>query len=662
MNLYSLLPLIAAFANLIVCIYILYINPKNNLNRLYGLFALSLAIWSFGSYFVFISTSVSHALFWKKISTLGAVLTSLFLFHFVLVFSKNKFAYRKIVLIPLYLSGGLIIVMECTTSLLTVSMHQMYWGYTEIVGPYYSILSGFVSILTVISLIISVRLSKVANSIEIKKQSLFLIIAIGIPLVGGIITQVIAPLMRIEMIPITSSLTTITAFVVAISTFKHSFIRPMSFSIQKKIAAMFVIFIFCLCFASIVTTNIVATEGMKEEINDDLISLAQSRANHLETFLTDKKNLVGDLAGIERVVRLLLADENSSEYMQRLHEASDKLVEKKLVYEDVLVINVLNINGEIIASTNEATLHKNKKNDELFINGMNQTFIVDVHYPCEGGDVPVYGISSPIKNGNKTLGVVLVRLSVDPLFEILTDVTGLGETGEVFLVNKTGYMITPSRFFNMSYNLENIILKQKIDTLNYQKALLHSLHSDSELEATHEEINIFEDFRGQSCIGAHEYISEMDWALLAEIDESEAYEYIRSLEVLLLVVMGTLSFIFLVLSIIYSKKISDPIKLLDSYAKEVAKGNLSVHSQITTGDEIGSLSNSFDTMVSSLKDHTEGLEDKISERTLELQNKIEELENFKKAVVGRELRIIELKNQVKQLREERKMEEGERFV
>ena len=94
----------------------------------------------------------------------------------------------------------------------------------------------------------------------------------------------------------------------------------------------------------------------------------------------------------------------------------------------------------------------------------------------------------------------------------------------------------------------------------------------------------------------------------------------------------------------------------------LAAGNFSVHSFINTGDEIGSLSNSFDTMVSSLKDHTEGLEDKISERTLELQNKIEELENFKKAVVGRELRIIELKNQVKQLREERKMEEGERFV
>lgn len=662
MNLYSLLPLAAVLANLSVGFYIFYINPKNNLNRLFGLFSLSLALWSLGTYLQFISNSVLDAFFWKRISTLGAVLTALFLFHFVLVYSKNKFTFKKATLIFFYLLGLLIVSIEFTTNLLSTAMYKFYWGYSEIYGPLYPLLSGFVVILTLFSFFMSVKLFRKTNSEEIKRQTLFLIIAIGVPLVGGMITEVIAPMIAFDIVPVTSSLSTVTAIVIAFSVFRHSFIQPMSFSIQKKIAAMFVVFIFCIGFASIVTTNIVATENIKEEINNDMISLAQSRANHLVTFLSEKKQTVEDFAGIERIQHLLKIDENSSSYEQRLDEANDKIYQKKMMNEDVLVINILDTNGDIIASTNKDVLHKNKKDDELFIRGLNQTFILDIHYPCEGGDVPVYGISSPIKDGNESIGVILVRFSVDSLYDIVDDITGLGETGEAFLVNKSGYMISPSRFYNLSYNLEHMILKQKIETINFQNCMLHEFMSESEIETKHEEVTIFEDFRGESRIGSHVYISEMGWALLAEMDESEAYATITLLEMSLILVISSLSIIFLFIAVFYSRKISKPIKDLDSYAKQVAKGNFTIRPDINTGDEIGSLSSSFNTMVASLKNHTENLEGTVAERTEELQQKIEELESFKRAVVGRELRIIELKNQVKHLKEERTMEGGERFV
>ncbi len=662
MNLYSLPPLAAILANLSVGFYVFYINPKSNLNRLFGLFSLSLALWSLGTYLQFISTSVLDAFFWNRISTLGAVLTSLFLFHFVLVYSKNKFAFRKILLFFLYLSGFLIIYLDFATNLLAVSMNKLYWGYSEVYGPLYPLLSGFVAILTILCFFVSVNLFIRTISRGIKKQTMFFIIAIGVPLVGGIITQVLAPIFHLEIMPLASSLSTVTAIVIAFSIFRHSFIQPMAFSIQKKIAAIYVVFIICLGFASIVTTNIVATENITDEINGDLISLAQSRANHLVTFLSEKKQTVEDFTDIERIERLLTTDKNSSFYEQRLNEANNILYQKKMKNEDVVVLNIIDTNGDIITSTNEAVIHENKKNDELFIKGTTQTFVLDIHYPCEGGNKPVYGISSPIKVENESIGVILVRFSVDPLYEIVADLTGLGETGEVFLVNKTGFMISPSRFYNLSYNLEHIILKQKIETINYQNCMLHKTISESEIETKHDEVTIFEDFRGESRLGSHVYISEMGWALLAEIDESEAYIAIATLEISLLLVMSLLSIFFLILALFHSRKISKPIMQLDSYAKQVAKGDFSVHSGINTSDEIGSLSSSFNTMVASLKTHTEDLESTVSERTSELQQKIEELESFKRAVVGRELRIIELKNQVKQLKDERKMESEEKLV
>jgi hypothetical protein len=53
-----------------------------------------------------------------------------------------------------------------------------------------------------------------------------------------------------------------------------------------------------------------------------------------------------------------------------------------------------------------------------------------------------------------------------------------------------------------------------------------------------------------------------------------------------------------------------------------------------------------------LRDLSESLEDQVEERTASLQEKIEELEKFNRLTVGRELKMIELKEEIKKLKEE----------
>jgi len=52
-----------------------------------------------------------------------------------------------------------------------------------------------------------------------------------------------------------------------------------------------------------------------------------------------------------------------------------------------------------------------------------------------------------------------------------------------------------------------------------------------------------------------------------------------------------------------------------------------------------------------LRELSESLEEQVEERTEELQEKIEELEKFNKLAVGRELKMIELKKEIKKLKE-----------
>jgi len=53
-----------------------------------------------------------------------------------------------------------------------------------------------------------------------------------------------------------------------------------------------------------------------------------------------------------------------------------------------------------------------------------------------------------------------------------------------------------------------------------------------------------------------------------------------------------------------------------------------------------------------LKELAEGLEGKVERRTKEIQEKMADLERFQRLAVGRELKMIELKEEIKKLKEE----------
>lgn len=58
------------------------------------------------------------------------------------------------------------------------------------------------------------------------------------------------------------------------------------------------------------------------------------------------------------------------------------------------------------------------------------------------------------------------------------------------------------------------------------------------------------------------------------------------------------------------------------------------------------------TDISQLKELQKKLEERVKERTQQLQEKVEELEKFRKLAVGRELKMIELKEEIEKLKRE----------
>ncbi|MDD3646955.1 MAG: ATP-binding protein [Candidatus Dojkabacteria bacterium] len=85
------------------------------------------------------------------------------------------------------------------------------------------------------------------------------------------------------------------------------------------------------------------------------------------------------------------------------------------------------------------------------------------------------------------------------------------------------------------------------------------------------------------------------------------------------------------------KKQSNPLRIIESYSKEVSSGNFAfkVDESLTRrNDEIGSLSKSFEYMRERIRDFYKNMEIKIEDKTKDLGNKVKELEDTRVAMIS----------------------------
>ncbi|NTV90815.1 MAG: bifunctional diguanylate cyclase/phosphodiesterase, partial [Clostridiales bacterium] len=102
---------IACGISLFLGIYILYMNPKSNTNRLFFVLCISLAVWAMGFSIAISTHSLSNCLFWRKFSALGWGTFFSFLLHFFLEYTgKTKLLKKKWIYFILYIPSILTLV------------------------------------------------------------------------------------------------------------------------------------------------------------------------------------------------------------------------------------------------------------------------------------------------------------------------------------------------------------------------------------------------------------------------------------------------------------------------------------------------------------------------------------------------------------------------
>jgi two-component system, NtrC family, sensor kinase len=221
-----------------------------------------------------------------------------------------------------------------------------------------------------------------------------------------------------------------------------------------------------------------------------------------------------------------------------------------------------------------------------------------------------FGLVSPRpvrSSDGRSLGRVILLTDFAPIASLLMDPRGLGETGELLVGTGTGEtirLILPPR-------LRPQMAEVAANKLPSLRAAIEGRFGS--MRTT--------DYRGEDVLATYRPVGSPpnSWGLIAKMDASEAYEPVERLRSWLLALGGVSLALGLAASSALARQFARPIRRLAATSAALAAGDLSVRSEVTSSDEIGALSSSFNRMTEELSRSYATFEGRISERTRDLE-------------------------------------------
>ena len=359
-----------------------------------------------------------------------------------------------------------------------------------------------------------------------------------------------------------------------------------------------------------VSTYFSARETLKQSLFERLSVAAILKEEQIAEWFETQRNdilLLARLPEVQTQTEILSNTDLKEDAYQKLTLYLRDIISAK---PNMSEVSILTEEGIVLFSTNktlENTYQPLGATTTYFAD--NSVEIVPTLYVSPITGTTAITFATPILNGSKNrVGVLSVTLDLQDVDSLIRERTGLGETGTTYLVGqleRSNTFIASGKDNEMTGEINSFAID--LATAGQRGA------------------GLYQNYEGEPVIGVYRWLEGQNLALLAEINQKEAFAPARILarNILLIGFVAT----GLLLSGIYflSRRISQPIATITEAAIQLQNGQLNQSIPVASLDEIGFLAQVFNHMAYQLKESfaalersNQELESRVNDRTAEL--------------------------------------------
>lgn len=287
-------------------------------------------------------------------------------------------------------------------------------------------------------------------------------------------------------------------------------------------------------------------------------------------------------------------------YFNLLHE-NLKTLKESYKFNRIMVVT---LKGEKIYETNSVSYLKQQDQDlfsldnSYFIEARTGVVFTDIFRPQFRNDEYYITAMAPIKNANnKAVGILACEISATPLFNILTDSTGLGTTGESYITQKVQNKI--KYLSPLKYKKQNVL---------EFSVKLGEPYSEPAQKSSKKEAGFATevlDYDKTLVDAAWSYIPGINWGIVTKINHEDSFKSILYLRVLVTFLCFSIIFFSIIFVSIFVKKFLRPIIDIRDNMINLSKGNFPEEVYYENVDEIKETTQAMNNLVTRLKHSTE---------------------------------------------------------
>ncbi|WP_229753208.1 cache domain-containing sensor histidine kinase [Paenibacillus segetis] len=339
-----------------------------------------------------------------------------------------------------------------------------------------------------------------------------------------------------------------------------------------------------------VTFYYLAKDAVKSTAQTYTTELVKQVNNNIKSYINGMKYMSNVVAGNYAVQAYLSSNRFNSlkEEKDYKETISDMLGAMLASRTDIRSANIFGYGGQFVSGRKELELNPyvditsmdwytnaQKSSGRSVISSSHVQPIFKDQYPW------VVSLSRELvsKDGTKKLGIFLVDLNFSVMNDMFKDIR-LGQRGYLFIIDSEGRIVYHPQQQLVYSNLKSEMIDKVLEVKN--GTFISDQGSDRRMYTVQE--------------------SEFGWKIVGVSYVDELVD--NQSEVLLsIVLLGAVCIIIAIfISLFLSKRVSQPIKRLQGYMKEVEKGNFDIHVPVPQTVELYMLARAFNMMVGKIKE------------------------------------------------------------